>query len=68
VNFILKNNYPAKLVLTVHDSLLFEVDEKKSSEFIDIIRHLMTDWPTHGVPILVDAEIGDTWGELEEIK
>ena len=68
VDFILKNNYPAKLVLTVHDSLLFEVDEKKSSEFIDIIRHLMTDWPTHGVPILVDAEIGDTWGELEEIK
>ena len=68
VQFILKNNFPAKLVLTVHDSLLFEVDRKKTTELIDTMRGLMTDWNTHGVPILVDAEIGDTWGNLTEQK
>jgi len=65
VEWLVKERFPAKLVLTVHDSLLFEVDEKHRDELIDSAKHLMTDWESNNVPLVVDAEIGKTWGKLE---
>ena len=67
VDWIHEENYPAKLVLTVHDSLLFEVDEDKAEDLTHNIKHIMGDWPTNGVPLVVDAEIGYSWGNLEAI-
>ena len=67
VEWIIKEDYPAKLVLTVHDSLLFEVDEVKADELLAEISRIMTDWPTNGVPLVVDAEIGYSWGDMKPI-
>ena len=65
VEWLVKDKFPAKLVLTVHDSLLFEVDEKHRDELINTATQLMTDWESNNVPLVVDAEIGETWGTLE---
>jgi DNA polymerase-1 len=68
VNWLLDTGFPAKLVLTVHDSLMFEVDEDRALELVSVVRGLMTDFPSNGVPIVVDAEIGPDWGQLEPLK
>ena len=56
-----------RMVLQVHDELIFEVkndDPKIVSEFIKEIRYTMINAVKLNVPVLVDATIGDNWGEL----
>lgn len=64
VRWILETSFPAKLVLTVHDSLMFEVDIDRAEELVRTVLAIMQSWPSEGVPILVDAEIGLSWGSL----
>jgi uracil-DNA glycosylase family 4 len=64
VRWIEAEGFPAKLVLTVHDSLLFEVEERLAEELRDRARATMTGWPSGGVPLAVDAEIGRSWGSM----
>lgn len=54
-----------KLVLPVHDSLLFEVRESLASRVVEKARGIMTGWNSGGVPLLVDVEIGKSWGSLK---
>jgi DNA polymerase-1 len=68
VNWILSDAVPAKLVLYVHDSLMFEVDEDAVEEVIYQGRRIMTSWDSNGVPLVVDAETGPAWGSLEKVK
>ena len=65
VNWIIRHKFPAKMVLTVHDSLLFEVDEPHVDELVETAQYLMSDWPSNGVPLVVDAEVGKSWGSLQ---
>lgn len=65
VNWILEEKFPAKMVLTVHDSLLFEVDETHVDEMVQVAKHLMSDWDSNGVPLVIDAEVGKSWGSLK---
>lgn len=67
VFWIRREKIPAKLVITVHDSLLFEVEKTALSEIMDNVPKIMGSWPSNGVPLVVDGEIGDSWGELEKI-
>lgn len=64
VKWLIETNFPAKLVLTVHDSLIFEVDIDFADELIDVVMGIMTSWNSGGVPVLADAEIGVAWGSL----
>lgn len=68
VRWILETKFPAKLVLTVHDSLMFEVDIDYADELIRTVLNIMQSWPSEGVPIVVDAEIGLSWGSLFELE
>lgn len=56
------------LVLQVHDELVFEVRERKVAEVTELVRtHMaavMTLEDTRGVPLVVDIEVGQNWGEL----
>ena len=54
-----------KLVMTVHDSLLFEVPEDEIVEVAKCVRDTMTSWESNGVPLKVDLELGKSWGSLE---
>lgn len=57
---------PAKMVLTVHDSVLFEVDDWAVDELAEVGKEVMEAFDnTWGVPLVVDAEIGEQWGSLE---
>lgn len=66
---ILRERLPAKVVLTVHDSIVLEVLKGYTRELARRCRAIMTGWPTvNGVPLVVDAERGHAWGSLEKLK
>lgn len=54
-------------VLTVHDSILFEVDatEEAVESTIYTVNDIMTGWPSGDVPLKVDFELGPSWGSLK---
>ncbi|MFT5352748.1 MAG: DNA polymerase-1, partial [Candidatus Paceibacteria bacterium] len=60
-----------KLLLQIHDEIIYEVDEDLVEETTETIRKIMEgvmkDKDTKGVPILVDASCGKNWGEMKEI-
>lgn len=53
-----------KLVLPVHDSLMFEVRDHLVDEAAHVARSIMTSHDSGGVPIVVDGEVGEAWGSL----
>jgi DNA polymerase-1 len=57
-----------KMIIQVHDELLFEVDSKLTKEASDDFAKIMKEIIKLKVPVLVDAELGDNWGELKKIK
>jgi uracil-DNA glycosylase family 4 len=60
------SGFPARIVLTVHDSILCECLAGREAVLIDRMDRIMTGWPSMGVPIKVDFKVGDAWGSLEK--
>jgi len=56
-------NLPLKMLLQVHDELVFECPKENAEEFSQMIKHEMENaWPI-SVPILANVGIGDNWLE-----
>lgn len=57
-----------KLLLQVHDELMFEVTDEKIEAVVPTLRELMTDVlkdkETHGVPIEAEIKTGTNWEEM----
>jgi uracil-DNA glycosylase family 4 len=68
VEWILYDFVPAKLVLTVHDSVIFEVDEDAVEELAGGVLEIMHSHNSGPVPLKVDVEIGDTYGDLSHYE
>jgi len=56
-----------KMVLQLHDELLFEVIQEKVLEFSEKIKKVMENVAKLEVPLKIDLEDGKSWGELEKI-
>ncbi|MFA7208712.1 MAG: DNA polymerase I [Parcubacteria group bacterium] len=54
----------ARTVLQVHDELLFEVREEVAEDFMRKIKTAMEQVYRLKVPLVVDVEAGDNWGEI----
>jgi len=57
-----------KMVLQVHDELLFEIEENKISDFAGKIKKIMENVAKFEVPLKIDLEIGENWGELKRLS
>jgi len=69
VRWILADRFPARLCLTVYDSLLFEVEERYVDELAGRVVDVMTSWPVpNGVPLAVDCKVGPTWGSMSKLS
>ena len=59
----------ARLILQVHDELVYEVAQDKLDEVTKVAQTVMegvlTKEQTHGVPLLVDVSSGKNWGEMK---
>ncbi|MFC2005697.1 DNA polymerase I [Chloroflexota bacterium] len=55
----------SKMLLQVHDELLFEVPEEELDEMRQLVSKVMCDAVKLSVPLLVDINTGQNWGELK---
>jgi DNA polymerase-1 len=57
-----------RVVLQIHDELVYEIPEGKEQETVSLIKSIMegvlTSQESNGVAIKVDAKIGKNWGEM----
>jgi len=59
--------YPeARMILTVHDELLFEVQTERAEEFSEIVRDKMQGAATLKVPLTVDVGVGGNWKDAKD--
>ncbi len=55
----------AKLILQVHDELIFEVPEEDTQKVTDFVQKEMENIYKFKCPLKVDIAIGNNWGELK---
>jgi len=53
----------ARMLLQVHDELIFEVPEREVDETIGVAKKVMEQAAHLDVPLVVDAGVGDNWDE-----
>ncbi len=66
-NALKEADLDAKMLLQVHDELIFEVPENETDATIAVIKDIMENAASPAidmaVPLIVDADVGDNWGE-----
>lgn len=62
----------AKLILQVHDELVYEVDERDSDDVAKALKLAMESVVSpeelHGVPIVAEVRVGRNWGDMEKLN
>lgn len=54
----------AKLILQVHDELIYEVKEEQAEQVLTIVKNSMEKAYKLSIPLTVDANIGNNWHEI----
>lgn len=62
-----KKEERVRMILQVHDELLFEVEKEAIEELIEIIKPVMENVVKLKVPFIVDVSQGRNWGEMRKI-
>ena len=57
----------SKMLLQVHDELVFEVVDDKVQEAAGKIKAIMENIYQLSAPLKVDVETGNNWGELKQL-
>jgi DNA polymerase-1 len=66
VHGALAKTFPAaRMILTVHDELLFEAPAGEADEVAALVRHTMASAVPLNVPLDVDVGIGETWKDAK---
>jgi DNA polymerase-1 len=58
----------AKMLLQVHDELLFEVPASELGELSDLVCTTMEGAMQLSVPLKVELKSGKNWGEMQPVK
>lgn len=61
------DNQEARIIMTVHDELVFEVAEGKIKEVAKVVKEIMENVVNLKVPLKVEISQGKNWGEMEKI-
>jgi DNA polymerase-1 len=64
-----QKNIKSKMLLQIHDELIFEVPKKDEKMMVKLIKEEMTsvtqsDHHSFSTPLTVDVNVGDNWGML----
>jgi DNA polymerase-1 len=66
VHAVLVARSDARMILSVHDELLFEVKREAADEIAEIVREKMQSAAELQVPLTVDVGIGENWKEAKD--
>jgi DNA polymerase-1 len=61
------NSQQLKMLLQVHDELLFEIKENKVKEYAKKIKEIMENVYKLKIPLKVDLKVGDSWQEMKSL-
>ena len=57
-----------KMILQVHDELVFEVPTGQAEKFAQEVKNIMERMEKLSVPIIVDVRSGKNWGEMRDVS
>lgn len=57
------NDFDAKIVLTVHDELVYELPKEYAEEFSCMVKYIMENCVCLSIPIIVDVSIVNSYGD-----
>jgi DNA polymerase I len=60
-----RRGHVARMILTVHDELVFEVPKSRADELAAVVRESMQGAAALNVPLTVDVGIGDNWKDAK---
>jgi len=60
-----RRNLKSKMILQVHDELVFEVPQEELEEIRALVEEIMPGAMKLSVPLKVEVKVGRNWGELE---
>lgn len=60
-----KDSSEVKMLLQIHDELIFEVDEDKAETIAQELKAIMQNIYTLEIPLEVSVSVGKNWGELK---
>ena len=60
-----KRQLKSKMLLQVHDELVFEVPESELAEMTDLAKRIMSTSIQLSVPVRVETKVGRNWGEMK---
>ncbi len=63
---LIKGQEDIKMILQVHDELLFEIKTESVEKYLEPLKKLMSGVIELSIPIGVEAKLGDNWGEMEK--
>lgn len=64
-----REKFPARMLLQIHDELVFEVPAERGTELARLVEEEMTHAiPLEGVPLKVDVGIGKNWLDLTAVE
>ena len=61
---LMKAGLKTRMILQVHDELIFEVPEDELDKATKVVKEVMEGAYPLSVPLVTEARIGDNWGEL----
>lgn len=64
----IKDKSDIKMLLQVHDELIFEVDTDKINFYQKQIKEIMENIVKLEIPLIVETHSGDNWGEMKKIE
>ena len=62
-NIIQPNNDIIRMIMQVHDEIIFECDESRADEFAQKIKNAMENVTKISVPLVAEYVIGTKWGK-----
>lgn len=65
--FFRANKWPARVVLTVHDSIIVECRQDLVHQVAAKMTEVMTSWPSGPLQLVVEIEHGPVWGGVQEL-
>jgi DNA polymerase-1 len=65
VHAALADRPQARMILTVHDELLFEVPKSDADDLASLVRDRMQSAAALNVPLTVDVGVGENWKEAK---
>lgn len=69
IHEVLSNkNLKSKLIMQIHDELVFDVPDEEAKELAELVRDRMENVLKLDVPIRVDIKKGKNWIEMEDVK